>query len=345
MADALQHSSFDAEELGRERKVVLEELHRAQDNPSFEAWNKLTHLVFEKHPYQYPVIGFKDLLVGMQRDLLVNYWKKWYRPQNIVFVVVGDVKAAEVQARVKKALGSWTDSAAKPLPFPAEAPQKALKLEEFTGDIETTMAIVGVPGPSELDPDSAAMDMALAILGQGLSSRLNQSVREKQRLAQDVSAAMFNGQSPGLIYLWADLEAPQAKPAIQAMWAEAERMKAEEVSPEELARQLVKIEHEEAGERMSMEGMAGKLGYYECLGNYKLSDTLTARLRAVTAADILRVMNKYFQPQKASIVIYRPSKQARGPGRQGLQRAFGLGGQARAGEARPRQEGGRALPL
>ena len=308
MADALQHSTFDATELDHERKVVLEELHRAQDNPGFEAWNKLTHLVFEKHPYKYPVIGYKDLLVTMSRDDLAGYWKKWYRPQNIVFVVVGDVKAAEVHAQVAKALGSWKASSAKAVPFPAEAAPKALKLEEFSGDIETTMAILGVPGPAELDPDAPAVDMALAILGQGLSSRLNQSVREKQQLVQDVSSGMFNGQSPGLIYLWADLEAGQVKDAMKAMWAEVERMKAEPVSTDELARQMIKIEHEEAGERMSMEGMAGKLGYYECLGDYKLSDTLTQKLRAVSAKDVMRVMNKYFQVQKSNIVIYRPSK-------------------------------------
>jgi zinc protease len=308
MADALQHSTFNAEELDRERKVVLEELHRSQDNPGFEAWNRLTHLVFERHPYKYPVIGYKDLLLTMNRDDLSGYWKKWYRPQNIVFVVVGDVDAKQVQDKVAAALGSWTASVAKAQPFPSEKAPTQLKLEEFTGDMETTVAVLGVPGPAELDADAPAVDMALAILGQGLSSRLNQVVREQKQLVQDVSAGMFNGQSPGLIYLWADLEAPQVKGAMQAMWAEVERMKAEPVSTEELARQMVKIESDEAGDRMSMEGMAGKLGYYECLGDYKLSDSITQKMRAVTAEDIRRVMNKYFQVQKAALVIYRPAK-------------------------------------
>jgi zinc protease len=150
--------------------------------------------------------------------------------------------------------------------------------------------------------------MALAILGQGLSSRLNQSVREKQRLVQDISSGMFNGQSPGLIYLWADLEAEQAEAALGAAWAEVERMKAEAVSAEELQRQMVKIEHEEAGECMSMEGMAGKLGYYECLGDYRLSDSLTKKMRAVGVQDIQRVMKRYFNLDRSSLVIYRSKK-------------------------------------
>jgi zinc protease len=306
MADALQHSKFDAEELGRERKVVLEELHRAQDNPSFEAWNTLTNLVFEKHPYRYPVIGYKPLLEKMDRELLVNYWKKWYRPQNIVLVVVGDVKASVVQAKIAKAFLKWSASPFKPKPFPSETQQQGLRLAELEGEIQTTMAVLGVPGPAELDKDAPAMDMALAILGQGLSSRLNQVVRERLKLVHGVSAGEFNGMSPGLIYLWAELEPAQAKEAVKAMWAEAERMKREPVSDEELARQRIKIEHEEASETMSMEGMAGKLGYYECLGDYHLTDTITQKMRAVRPKDVMEVMNKYFQPQRATLVIYRP---------------------------------------
>ena len=93
MADALQHSTFDAKELDKERVVVLEELHRAQDNPGFETWNKLTNLAFTKHPYQYPIIGYKERLKTMDRQLLVDYWKRWYKPQNIIVVIVGDVDA------------------------------------------------------------------------------------------------------------------------------------------------------------------------------------------------------------------------------------------------------------
>ena len=168
------------------------------------------------------------------------------------------------------------------------------------------MAVLGVPGPSELDPDAPALDMALAILGQGLSSRLNQSVRERLKLVHGVSSGQFNGMSPGLIYLWAELEPAQVKAAVKAMWAEAERMKQELVTDEELARQRIKIEHEEASDLMSMEGMAGKLGYYECLGDYRLSDSLTQKMRSVSPKDVMRVMKKFFQASQASLVVYRP---------------------------------------
>jgi len=82
----------------------------------------------------------------MSRDELAGYWKKWYRPQNIVFVVVGDVKAAEVAGPGGQGLGILESLRLQACALSSEAPPKSLKLEEFTGDIETTMAIVGVPG-------------------------------------------------------------------------------------------------------------------------------------------------------------------------------------------------------
>jgi zinc protease len=311
MADALQHSTFDAAELDRERQVVLEELSRAQDNPGFEAWNRLTHLVFKQHPYKYPIIGYKDRLQGMGRDLMVGYWKRWYRPQNITVVIVGDVDAADALKRASKAFGGWAQGKDKPATLPGEPPQNALRSDEATGDIQTTLAIIGIPTIAELDDDTPALDMGLAILGQGLSSRLNQGVRERQKLAHSVAAGQFNGAYPGLAYLWAELEPQQVKPALAAIWAEVERMKASPVSEAELERQRVRLEHDEAAERMSMEGMAGKLGYYETMGgDFSLVDQVTARMRAVTAADIQRVMNKYFRLERSSVVVYRPAKSA-----------------------------------
>lgn len=309
MADALRHSTFDAAELERERLVVLEELSRAQDNPGFEAWNRLTHLVFTRHPYRHPVIGYKDRLQAMGRDQLVAYWRRWYRPQNICVVIVGDVDPADALKRATRAFGGWAKGEHRPAPLPAEPPQAALRSDEATGPIQTTLAMIGVPTIPELHDDTPALDMGLAILGSGLSSRLNQSVRERQKLVHSVAAGQFNGAQPGLAYLWAELEPPQVKPALAAIWAEVERMKREPVSEAELERQRVRLEHDEAAERMSMEGMAGKLGYYQTLGgDFALADQAVARMRAVTPADIQRVMNRYFRLERSSVVVYRPAK-------------------------------------
>ena len=307
MADALQHSTFDAAELDRERKVVLEELHRGQDNPSFEAWNRLCHLTFTKHPYQYPVIGYQPLLEKMDRQLLVDYWKRWYRPQNIAVVIVGDVEPQAALAAAEKAFSAWPKSGDVPKRLPAEPAQSGLRCDEAGGDIQTTLLVMGVPGTAELDADGPALDMALSILGQGLSSRLNLEVREKQKLVHSVAAGQFSGADPGLAYLWAELEPAQVKPAAQALWAQVLLMQAQPVAAEEIARQKLRLEHDDASERMSMEGLAGKLGYYEALGgDYALVDEMSRRLKAVSAADVQRVMRKYFRVDQLNIVLYRP---------------------------------------
>ncbi|HXC62912.1 MAG TPA: pitrilysin family protein, partial [bacterium] len=307
MADALSHSTFDAEELGRERLVVLEELSRAQDNPSFEAWNRLCHLAFGTHPYRLPVIGTKDVLQKMDRDLLVSYWRRWYQPQNISVVIVGDVDPAKALALAAAAFGPWAPGGQSPQALPQEPAQQGLRCDEAAGDIQTTLLVMGIPGCAELHQDAPALDMALSILGQGLSSRLNLTVREEQKLVQSVAAGQFSGADPGLCYLWAELEPDQVKPAAQALWAQVRRMQEEPVTADEIARQKLRLEHEDAAERMSMEGLAGKLGYYQTLGgDFSLVDRETARLKAVSAGDVQRVMRQYFQPSKLNLVVYRP---------------------------------------
>jgi zinc protease len=307
MADALRNSTFDAEELAREKKVVLEELHRGQDNPTWEAWNKLCHLAFHSHPYQHPIIGYQEVVQAQDRPLLVSFWKRFYRPSNLIFVVTGDVKAGQVLEKVGKAFEGWKEEAQAPEAPPSETAQETLRSEEFTGDIQTTILMLGVPGPAELDADEPALEMALGILGQGLSSRLNKVVREKKKLVQDVSAGLFNGKSPGLAYLFAELEPGQLKDAVQAMWEEVERMKRPVEEPE-LARQRAGLEFSLARERMSMEGLAGKLGYYEALGgDYRLADRQMERMRAVGPEEVAAVMRKYFLPEKVNLVAYRPS--------------------------------------
>jgi zinc protease len=307
MADALSHSTFDAGELGRERLVVLEELSRAQDNPSFEAWNRLCHLAFGTHPYRLPVIGTKDVLQKMDRDLLVSYWRRWYQPQNISVVIAGDVDPAKALAQAAAAFGSWAAGGQSPQALPQEPAQQGLRCDEAAGDIQTTLLVMGLPGCAELHEDAPALDMALSILGQGLSSRLNLTVREEQKLVQSVAAGQFSGADPGLCYLWAELEPEQLKPAAQALWAQVRRMQDEPVSADEIARQKLRLEHEDAAERMSMEGLAGKLGYYQTLGgDYSLVDRETARLKAVSAGDVQRVMRQYFQLPKLNVVVYRP---------------------------------------
>jgi zinc protease len=310
MADALRNSTFDAAELEREKQVVLEELHRGQDNPGWEAWNRMTHLAFQKHPYSHPIIGYKEVVEAQDRDLLVSYWRRFYRPANLVFVVAGDVKAEEVLAKVEWVFAGWEEKAEAPEPAEAEPAQKGLRSDEFSGDIQTTVLMLGVRGPSELDPDGPAMEMALAILGQGLSSRLNREVREKKKLVQDVSAGLFNGRSPGLCYVYAELEPGQLKDAVAAIWEEVEKMK-KPVEEAELARQRVGLEFSQARERMSMDGLAGKLGYYEALaGDYRQADVQTERMRQVSPADVARVMEKYFRPDQVNLVAYRPAKAA-----------------------------------
>ncbi len=86
LADALRNSSFDAGELTRETEVILEEIRRAEDNPSKRISKSIFSLAFEKHPYGRPVIGFEKTVRSFTRDRIVDFYRRFYRPQRMTLI-------------------------------------------------------------------------------------------------------------------------------------------------------------------------------------------------------------------------------------------------------------------
>src|SRR5688572_10396736 len=102
LADAVQHSTFDADELGRELEVVLEELRRGNDTPSRVASEMLFETAYRAHPYRRPVIGYVDSVKSFTRDGILAFYRRWYQPRNMCLVVTGDVNAEKVVEKAER---------------------------------------------------------------------------------------------------------------------------------------------------------------------------------------------------------------------------------------------------
>src|SRR5215510_12143816 len=102
LSDAVQHSTFDADELGRELEVVLEELRRGNDTPSRVASEMLFETAYRAHPYRRPVIGYVESVKSFTRDGILAFYRRWYQPRNMCLVVTGDVKSDEVVEKAER---------------------------------------------------------------------------------------------------------------------------------------------------------------------------------------------------------------------------------------------------
>src|SRR3990170_5662422 len=101
ISDAIQHSSFDPAELKKELEVVLEEIRMNEDNPGRRLFKSLLGTSFTTHPYGRPVIGYVDTVKTFTRKDILRFFKKWYVPNNMVLVIVGDVDHDEALKAIK----------------------------------------------------------------------------------------------------------------------------------------------------------------------------------------------------------------------------------------------------
>jgi zinc protease len=125
LADIIQHASLPPEELEKEKQVILREMDMNQDDPSHRSARRLFEVSYTRSPYRFTVIGYPDIFHEVRREDLVAYYREKYAPNNVFFVVVGDMAAGEVEAQVRAA---FAQAKTRPLPpdvLPEEPKQMA----------------------------------------------------------------------------------------------------------------------------------------------------------------------------------------------------------------------------
>jgi zinc protease len=309
LADAVQHSTFDADELSRELEVVLEELRRGNDTPSRVASEMLFQTAYCKHPYQRPVIGYVDTVSKFTRDQILSFYRRWYQPKNMCLVVVGDVEEKAVLKRAEELFEARLNNAdSSRTPRSLEPPQRSLRAIMKTQDIQEThlnMAWHGTPLHHE---DTPALDVLSVLLGSGESSRLYRRVKREKELVNDCYAYSYTPHDPGLLVVGAQIHGPKIEEAFRALLIEAQRLRFEEPDPAEIEKARTIILADAVYQKETVQGIARKLGYFELVaGTTDFEEEYYARVKAVTPADVKRAAMKYLVPDALSVSTLMPT--------------------------------------
>ncbi len=306
LADALQHSSFDAQELDRERQVVLEEMQQGEDSPHRVNFHQLFDLAFRKHPYGKPVIGRRDTVLGFTRKDLRDFHRRWYAPNNMRFIVVGDIDPDRVLKQIRRAFRTKRRPVPK-RPRLVEPPQRRPRLAISNATVSDTYLLLGFHVPGIGHQDAPALDLAATILGQGESSRLNQRVLRDRQLVTEVSAFAYTPHDEGLLTIGATTAPPRLAEAVDGVLTEAYRLAFEEVSDDELHKAFVLLESNTVLQRETVQGQARKIGYYAyALGDPGYEEQYLRLLAEVTPADLRRVMARYLTPNNLCLSAVIP---------------------------------------
>jgi zinc protease len=311
LSDAIQHSTFDPLEIERERVVILEEIRRGKDDPSRRLFNQTMATLFQRHPYRRPIIGDEKTVQSITRDQIVSFFKRWYAPNHMVFIAVGDFDLYEMEIKVRETLKAFKPSS-------ESIPQRIEELEKTEirsaisyGNLKETYLQIAFPIPSAIHEDTPALDALSHLLGGGEASRLVQKVKLEKGLVHSISASSFTPKDPGLFIIGATLPAENLERTIEAIQEELTHLAEKGVTAEELHRVKVNVESDLIYDRQTVQGQARKMGFYEIIASdVQFEKEYVRRIAFLQSEDIQRVLGKYFMAPRWGISILAPDEKS-----------------------------------
>ena len=288
------------------RDFLLRQIRNRGDKPYDVALDALTARLFGRHPYAWDPIGLKQNLEGLDRDALLAHYKRHYVPGGMVLAVSGRVKTAEVTAQASRLFGQM---AAGPVPVaaPPAAPAPAPWRETRVVPGAQSQILMGALAPALTEPDYPAVKVLATVLGGGMAGRFFSELRDKEGLAYTTGT-----QYPARVdrsYFLAQLgTAPEnATRAEAALRAQLERAQRERVSDEELRVAKAYLLGNLAMDRRTNARQAWYLAAFEQSGvGYEFLDRYVGAVRAVSAADIQRVAQRYLAVLRIVVVTPTP---------------------------------------
>ena len=311
LADMVRHPILDPIELEKERRVITEEINMYRDSP--QEWvGVLGDETFwpDNLPLGREVAGTHETVAAITREALDAYRVAHYVPGNLVLSIAGNIEHDQVVAAAEQLLGDWTP-APVPLWMPCPPPAGVPRVRLETRKTEQTNLCVFTPGLAHNDPDYYTLVLLNAILGDGMSSRLFNEVREQQGLAYDVSTSPVNYHDTGAFVIYAGVEPKRTPAALRAIMHELARICDEPVGAEELTRAKEYTKGRMALRLEDTHSVASWLGGQEALLNeVRELDENLVRIDAVTVDGIQRVARAIFTDEWLRIALIGPHKDA-----------------------------------
>jgi zinc protease len=312
-ADRLDGLNVDETNFRSERDVVKEEFRESILTPPYGRFEfLLQQKSFIQHPYMRPTIGsIEDLEAAALKDVQ-DFHATYYRPDNATLVVVGDFDPKQLDVWVDKYFGSVSkpDRALPRVTIKEPLRKHEARLTEYgINDLPAVGLTYLTPGQS--NPDSDALEIVETILGVGASSRLYHALVYSQQLVAEVYAKSDSREDASLFLVGAILsEGKKPADVERSMLAEIKKLQDTPISVAELAKAKNQLITNLLLERETSEGKAEALGEAAVLlGDPKRANTDLTRLQAVTAADVQRVMKKYFTESNRLVLYYLPQAQ------------------------------------
>lgn len=308
-SDRMRFLNIDQTSFENQRLVVIEERRQRVDNqPYGTAMEKLASMIFEKHPYRWPVIGYVDHLMDSTLEDVSAFYQKFYSPDNATLILAGDISLNQAQDLSETYFGEFKASGGITRDFEFDRRLNSERRETVFDSVQLPAFFMGFPTVSETHPDYFALDLLADILSNGKSSRLYQDLVYNRRIAQSVSAFQEQNEHPGIFGLYGI-----AKPGVSIKeledlaYAHIENIAVQGVTESEIE----KVKNLSVSSVISrMQGVANIADFMSrYAGLYKnpgYVNELIQKVESVTDKDIKRVASTWFSPANRAVLHYLP---------------------------------------
>lgn len=302
LSDIFLHSTFPADEIERERKVILQEIKMRDDSPEEAIHDRFHQNFWNGHALGNSILGTEETINGLSRGIVAQYKQSRYRPDDIIISAAGNVNHETLLGLVEAEF-SGLSSGWKPegLGF---SPKGGRRVNLCERDLEQTLICMGTRALQQDHPDRYAMHLLTTILGGGMSSRLFQEVREKKGLAYSVYSYVISHADSGALVVYSGTEQKHCCEVIDIALVEMKRLKQEPVIQTELdsAREQLKgklLMSLESSDSL-MTRLAKNVIY---LGHHQPVENILAGFDAVTPQDVMACAEKLFDGECLNLEV------------------------------------------
>ena len=306
VSDVALHPTMPEPIVEAVRDFLIRQLRNRGDKPYDVAFDTLTARLFGRHPYAWDPIGLKESLERLDRPALLEHYRRHYVPGGLVLAVSGRVKTAEVVTQAGRLFGAMP-AGPVPVAAPPAPPAPAAWRETRVVPGAQAQILMGSLAPALTDPDYPAVKVMSTVLGGGMAGRFFSELRDKQGLAY-TTGTQYPARVDQSFFLALLGTAPEnVARAETALREQLTRVQRERVGDEELRVAKAYVLGNLAMDRRTNARQAWYLAAYEEAGvGYEFLDRYVGAVRAVTAADVQRVAQRYLAVIRTIIVQPTP---------------------------------------
>jgi predicted Zn-dependent peptidase len=303
IADMVLEPKFAEDEIEREKSVILEEIRMTQDNPEDLVHELFTQNFWYPHALGKPILGTPETVGAFSRATLRSWFQERYSPNNMVITAAGHLSHAQLLDLVAERFADRpAGNPRTPESVPVAAPHITVRTKH---ELEQVHLCLGVSSLPMTDRRRFGVSLLSNVLGGGMSSRLFQNIRERKGLAYSIFSELNSYRDAGVLSVYAGTSLETVSQLVRCVLDEFRRMKDEPLPEEELRRAK---DHLKGATLLALEGTGQRMNslarYHIYFDRHYTAQELIAMLEEVTAADVQRLAQEFFQSDRiaASVV-------------------------------------------